>query len=55
MFDKKELVSVGVVTLILSALLSVRNFGIFWGTLLAVFLVIIINVFAKKIAARILS
>ena len=51
MFDKKEIIQIAVVTLILSALLSVRNFGLFPYALSALFAVIAVNVVSKKMAS----
>lgn len=51
MFTKKEAVSVGVIMLILGFLSSVRDIGFFPAALFVVFLTILANLAAKKIAA----
>lgn len=51
-FDKKEITSILIITLILGFAVSlVRSVEIFLYSLLAIFLVMLINIFAKKIAS----
>jgi hypothetical protein len=52
MINKKEIIAIGAITLILAFTISlIRSMEIFLYTLLAVFLVIMVNLVAKKVAS----